>query len=96
MRPSAPAFLPGLLIGALSLCACTHGRIILGTNVPAASFVAAIQAHQPQLVGPSALLTTTMPAVAETVRARRSEAMCQVTGEEGVASGERTMRAKLG
>lgn len=43
----------------------------LGTNVPPANFVAAIVAHQPQLVGLSALLTTTMPAVAATVRAIR-------------------------
>src|ERR1019366_7263358 len=44
----------------------------LGTNVPAAKFVAAIQEHRPQLVGLSALLTTTMPAMVETVRAIRA------------------------
>jgi 5-methyltetrahydrofolate--homocysteine methyltransferase len=44
----------------------------LGTNVPPAKFVAAIQEHKPQLVGLSALLTTTMPAIVETVRAIRS------------------------
>lgn len=44
----------------------------LGTNVPPAKFVAAIQEHKPQLVGLSALLTTTMPAMVETVRALRA------------------------
>lgn len=46
--------------------------IDLGTNVPAATFVAAIKEHRPQLVGLSALLTTTMPAMAEAVRAIRT------------------------
>jgi 5-methyltetrahydrofolate--homocysteine methyltransferase len=45
----------------------------LGTNVPPAKFVAAIQEHRPQLVGLSALLTTTMPAMVETVRAIRAQ-----------------------
>jgi 5-methyltetrahydrofolate--homocysteine methyltransferase len=44
----------------------------LGTNVAPAKFVAAVQEHRPQLVGLSALLTTTMPAMVETVRALRS------------------------
>lgn len=35
--------------------------IDLGVNVPPAKFVAAIQEHQPQVVGMSAFLTTTMP-----------------------------------
>jgi 5-methyltetrahydrofolate--homocysteine methyltransferase len=48
-------------------------RVIdLGTNVPPAKFVSAIQENRPQLVGLSALLTTTMPAMGETVRAIRS------------------------
>lgn len=48
-------------------------RVIdLGTNVPTAKFVAAIKEHKPQIVGLSALLTTTMPAMVETVRAIRS------------------------
>jgi 5-methyltetrahydrofolate--homocysteine methyltransferase len=46
----------------------------LGTNVSPAKFVAAIQEHKPQLVGLSALLTTTMPAMVETVRAIRTSA----------------------
>ncbi|HVU35602.1 MAG TPA: corrinoid protein [Opitutaceae bacterium] len=44
----------------------------LGTNVPPAKFVAAVQQHQPQVVGVSALLTTTMPAMAKTVTALRA------------------------
>src|ERR1039457_5169117 len=48
-------------------------RVIdLGSNVTANAFVAAIVEHKPQLVGLSALLTTTMPAVAETVRVIRA------------------------
>lgn len=48
-------------------------RVIdLGTNVPPSKFVAAIQQHQPHIVGLSTLLTTTMPAMVETVRAIRS------------------------
>lgn len=48
-------------------------RVIdLGTNVPPAKFVDAIREHRPQLVGLSALLTTTMPAVIETLRAIRN------------------------
>jgi 5-methyltetrahydrofolate--homocysteine methyltransferase len=48
-------------------------RVIdLGSNVPATKFVSAINEHRPHLVGLSALLTTTMPAMVETVRAIRS------------------------
>ncbi|MDO8544459.1 MAG: corrinoid protein [Opitutaceae bacterium] len=51
-------------------------RVIdLGTNVPPAKFVAAIQEHRPHLVGLSALLTTTMPAIGEVVRAIRAAAL---------------------
>lgn len=41
----------------------------LGVNVPPARFVEAVQQHHPKLVGLSALLTTTMPAMRETVKA---------------------------
>jgi 5-methyltetrahydrofolate--homocysteine methyltransferase len=44
----------------------------LGTNVPPTKFVAAICEHKPQVVGLSALLTTTMPAMGETVRTIRA------------------------
>ena len=45
--------------------------IDIGVNVPAAGFVEAIKQHKPQIVGLSALLTTTMPAMRDTVRAIR-------------------------
>ena len=45
--------------------------IDLGVNVPAAKFVEAVKQHQPKLVGLSALLTTTMPAMRDTVKAIR-------------------------
>lgn len=44
----------------------------LGANVPAAKFVAAVQEHRPHVVGLSALLTTTMPAMVDTVRTLRA------------------------
>lgn len=44
----------------------------LGVNVSPAKFVAAIQQHKPQVVGLSTLLTTTMPAMVETVRVIRA------------------------
>ncbi len=54
-------------------------RVIdLGINVPPATFVAAIGERRPQIVGLSALLTTTMPAMADTVRAIRSSGSPQV------------------
>ena len=45
--------------------------IDLGVNVPPAKFVDAVKQHQPKLVGLSALLTTTMPAMRDTVKAIR-------------------------
>jgi 5-methyltetrahydrofolate--homocysteine methyltransferase len=45
--------------------------IDLGVNVPPAKFVEAVKQHQPKLLGLSALLTTTMPAMRETVKAIR-------------------------
>lgn len=43
--------------------------IDLGVNVSAASYVAAIAEHKPHIIGLSALLTTTMPAMKETIEA---------------------------
>jgi len=43
--------------------------IDLGANVTAAKFVEAVKQHRPKLVGLSALLTTTMPAMREIVKA---------------------------
>ncbi len=45
--------------------------IDLGVNVPPAKFVEALKQYQPKLVGLSALLTTTMPAMRNTVKAIR-------------------------
>jgi 5-methyltetrahydrofolate--homocysteine methyltransferase len=45
--------------------------IDLGVNVPAAKFVEAVKQHHPKLLGLSALLTTTMPAMRDTVKAVR-------------------------
>ena len=45
--------------------------IDLGVNVPPARFVEAVKQHQPKLVGLSALLTTTMPTMRDTVKALR-------------------------
>ena len=41
----------------------------LGTDVKPGDFVAAVQEHQPQLLGMSALLTTTMPGMKATIEA---------------------------
>ena len=41
----------------------------LGTGVSAADFVAAAREHAPRLIGMSALLTTTLPRMAETIAA---------------------------
>jgi len=43
--------------------------IDLGVDVAPADFVAAVREHQPQLLGLSALLTTTMPAMQRTIEA---------------------------
>jgi 5-methyltetrahydrofolate--homocysteine methyltransferase len=45
--------------------------IDLGTNVTAEQFVAAVNTHRPNLIGLSALLTTTMPSMASIVAALR-------------------------
>ena len=45
--------------------------IDLGVNVAPGKFMEAVKQHKPKLVGLSALLTTTMPAMRDTVRAIR-------------------------
>lgn len=47
------------------------GVVDLGTNVPPAKFVAAAKEHNAQIVGLSALLTTTMTAMQATIQAIR-------------------------
>jgi 5-methyltetrahydrofolate--homocysteine methyltransferase len=44
----------------------------LGTNVPAEKFITAIKEHNAKVVGLSGLLTTTMPAMKQTVEAIRA------------------------
>ncbi len=46
--------------------------IDLGVNITPASFAAAVVEHNPDIVGLSALLTTTMPAMRDTIDAIRS------------------------
>lgn len=41
----------------------------LGVDVPADKFIDAVKEHNPQIVGMSALLTTTMPAMQNTIKA---------------------------
>ena len=43
--------------------------IDLGTNITAQQFVDAVKEHQPHILGMSALLTTTMPRMEETIQA---------------------------
>jgi 5-methyltetrahydrofolate--homocysteine methyltransferase len=47
----------------------------LGTNVAAEKFIAAAREHHPQVIGLSALLTTTMPAMKATIEAIRGEGL---------------------
>ena len=47
------------------------GVVDLGSNVSPDKFVAAVKQHDAQIVGLSALLTTTMPAMKDTVKALR-------------------------
>ena len=51
------------------------GVVDLGTNVPPQAFVAAAKEHRAQVVGLSALLTTTMPAMRNTVDAIRGSGL---------------------
>lgn len=52
--------------------------IDLGTNVAADRYVAAVREHKAQIVGLSALLTTTMGAMKDTVRALRDAGLTEV------------------
>ena len=47
----------------------------LGTGVTAQAFVAAVREHAPAIVGMSALLTTTLPRMAETIAALKDEGL---------------------
>jgi 5-methyltetrahydrofolate--homocysteine methyltransferase len=54
------------------------GVVDLGTNVPPERFVEAAREHRVRVVGLSALLTTTMPAMEQTVRAIRGAGLDDV------------------
>lgn len=58
--------------------------IDLGIDVPTARFLSAIEMHKPQLVGLSALLTTTMPAMEATVKAIKA---AEVGGVKTIVGG---------
>jgi 5-methyltetrahydrofolate--homocysteine methyltransferase len=47
----------------------------LGVDVPAEKFATAVKEHQPQVLGLSALLTTTMPEMAKTIKHIDSEGL---------------------
>ena len=47
----------------------------LGTGVTAAAFVAAVREHAPRIIGMSALLTTTLPHMSETIAALKAEGL---------------------
>ena len=47
----------------------------LGTGVSSAAFVAAVKEHAPKIVGMSALLTTTLPHMAETIALLKAEGL---------------------
>lgn len=50
----------------------------LGVDVPTETFVEAVREHRPDVLGVSALLTTTMPLMAEIVRAVRAAGFADV------------------
>lgn len=51
------------------------GVIDLGSNVPAEKFIEAARTHNAKIIGLSALLTTTMPAMMETVKKVRESGL---------------------
>ncbi len=70
--------------------------IDLGTNVPPEKFVAAVREHGAQLVGLSALLTTTMPAIKTTLDAIRAAGLDKVKVMIGGAPVTQTFADEIG
>ncbi len=70
--------------------------IDLGVNVSAQQFVDAISEHKPHVVGLSALLTTTMPAMREAVRAIREAGHADVKILVGGAPITQTFAEEIG
>jgi len=63
---------------AMMLKGANFGVVDLGTNVTAEKFVAAAKEHNASIVGLSALLTTTMPAMKDTVKALKAAGLAKV------------------
>ena len=67
-------------IGKNLVCIMLEGSgfnvIDLGTDVGPEKFVAAVQEHNPEIIAMSALLTTTMPSMEETIKALNEAGMC--------------------
>ena len=72
------------------------GVVDLGTNVTAEKFVAAAKEHKANVVGLSALLTTTMPAMKDTVAAVRAAALDNVKVVIGGAPITREFAKQIG
>ena len=68
----------------------------LGTNVPPEKFVAAVKEHNAQIIGLSALLTTTMPAMKTTVDAVRKAGLNAVKVMIGGAPITREFAKEIG
>ena len=68
----------------------------LGTNVPPDRYVQAAKESGAQLIGLSALLTTTMPAMKETVRAIKAAGLTQVKVMVGGAPITQEFAAEIG
>lgn len=68
----------------------------LGTNVPPTKFVAAVSEHRPQIVGLSALLTTTMATMEQTVRALRASGGAELKIMVGGPPTSRAFAAEIG
>ncbi len=62
------------LVGML-LSGAGFSVVNLGTGVTAAAFVAAVAEHDAKIIGMSALLTTTLPRMAETIAALKAEGL---------------------
>jgi 5-methyltetrahydrofolate--homocysteine methyltransferase len=62
------------LVGML-LSGAGFAVVNLGTGVTSADFVAAVKEHAPRIVGMSALLTTTLPHMAETIALLKDEGL---------------------
>jgi 5-methyltetrahydrofolate--homocysteine methyltransferase len=72
------------------------GVVDLGTNVPAERFIAAAREHNARVIGLSSLLTTTMPAMRQTVAAIRQAGLDGVKVVIGGAPLTQTFADEIG